>query len=230
MSVGELNQLLSKGAILSEDILPKVAKTLNEDYGKAAANSAGSFTVALTRLGNTGFDIAIKLTKAFGGIFTDFTNLGANVLGIFRDSLEQLIPLFSSLMIGVTAVVGVGLATILSASPIATFLATAQNMIVVGLGSLMVNLAPLIPWVNLFHVSVVKSLTLSFAPLIPWVNLFHVLCIGSVKVGLGIAAVGLGVAAIGVPLVGRGKRDLREASAFRYIPEVLTNNSGMIVL
>ncbi|MFM6603774.1 MAG: tape measure protein, partial [Dolichospermum sp.] len=142
VSVGELNQLISKGAILSEDILPKVAKTLNEDYGKAAANSAGSFTVALTRLGNTGFDIAIKLTKAFGGIFTDFTNLGANVLGIFRDSLEQLIPLFSSLMIGVTAVVGVGLATILSASPIATFLATAQNMIVVGLGSLMVNLAP----------------------------------------------------------------------------------------
>ncbi|MFM6670183.1 MAG: tape measure protein, partial [Dolichospermum sp.] len=142
VSVGELNQLISKGAILSEDILPKVAKTLNEDYGKAAANSTGSLTVALTRLGNTGFDIAIKLTKAFGGIFAMFTNLGANVLGIFRDSLEQLIPLFSSLMIGVTAVVGVGLATILSASPIATFLATAQNMIVVGLGSLMVNLAP----------------------------------------------------------------------------------------
>ncbi|MFM8201233.1 MAG: tape measure protein, partial [Dolichospermum sp.] len=140
VSVGELNQLISKGAILSEDILPKVAKTLNEDYGKAAANSTGSLTVALTRLGNTGFDIAIKLTKAFGGIFAMFTNLGANVLGIFRDSLEQLIPLFSSLMIGVTAVVGVGLATILSASPIATFLATAQNMIVVGLGSLMVNL------------------------------------------------------------------------------------------
>ncbi|MFM8008967.1 MAG: tape measure protein, partial [Dolichospermum sp.] len=142
VSVGELNQLIGKGAILSEDILPKVAKTLNEDYGKAAANSTGSLTVALTRLGNIGFDIAIKLTKAFGGIFAMFTNLGANVLGIFRDSLEQLIPLFSSLMIGVTAVVGVGLATILSASPIATFLATAQNMIVVGLGSLMVNLAP----------------------------------------------------------------------------------------
>ncbi|MFM5944978.1 MAG: tape measure protein, partial [Dolichospermum sp.] len=41
VSVGELNQLISKGAILSEDVLPKVAKTLNEDYGKAAANRVG---------------------------------------------------------------------------------------------------------------------------------------------------------------------------------------------
>jgi tape measure domain-containing protein len=142
VSVGELNQLVGKGAILSEDILPKVAKTLNEDYGKAAANSAGSFTVALTKLGNVGFDIAIKLTKAFGGTFAMFANVGANALGMFRDTLDQLLPLFNSLMIGVTAVVGVGLATILSASPIAKFLATVQNLITAGLGALMVNLAP----------------------------------------------------------------------------------------
>jgi len=142
VSVAELGQLISKGAILSEDILPKVAKTLSEDYGKSAANGTASFTSALTKLGNIGFDIAIKLTKAFGGTFAMFTNFGAGLLGIFRDALDQIIPLFNSLMIGVTAVVGVGLAVILQSNPIAKFLTNMQTMITVGLGKLMLQLAP----------------------------------------------------------------------------------------
>jgi tape measure domain-containing protein len=141
VSVGEMNTLVSKGAVLSEDILPKVAKVLNKDYGKSASN-VNNFTSALTRLGNVGFDIAVTLTNAFGGMFAMFTNVAAGALSIFRDSLETLLPVLSSLMIGVTAVTGVGLATILNTAPIAKFLATVNNLLVSGLGALMVNLAP----------------------------------------------------------------------------------------
>ncbi|MFM5990005.1 MAG: tape measure protein, partial [Sphaerospermopsis kisseleviana] len=46
VSLPELSSLISRGALLSEDVLPKVTKVLQQDYGNAASGAQG-LTVAL---------------------------------------------------------------------------------------------------------------------------------------------------------------------------------------
>ncbi|MFM7366316.1 MAG: hypothetical protein ACKO2Z_00620, partial [Sphaerospermopsis kisseleviana] len=122
-------------------VLPKVAKVLQQDYGNAASGAQG-LTVALTRLSNVGFQIAIKLTDTFGGMFASVVNIVTSVLGLLEQAMDELLKMAGSLAIGVTAVIGVGLSTIIGLPSIAKHITNLSTLFSVGMGSLLKSLAP----------------------------------------------------------------------------------------
>ena len=145
VSIPEMNALVASGSVLSQDILPKVAKVLKEDYGNAAANQAGGLVVALNRLGNVGFEITSIFADKLGGTLAFFVNTFANTLGLLTGALGELIPLAQSFMIGFAATISIGLTIILSRfGPLKVAITSLQNFLLATFGAITTNMMPMV--------------------------------------------------------------------------------------
>ena len=145
VSVSELNDLIASGSILSQDILPKVAKVLNLDYGKSASGSADSLVLALTKLGNVGFEITSIFTDKLSGALAGVVNFASNGLGFLKDSLGTLIPLGQSFAIGFAATIAVGLSIMMTKiKPVVVLLGTLQSLVLSTFSAIASNLMPMI--------------------------------------------------------------------------------------
>jgi tape measure domain-containing protein len=145
VSVAEMNDLVASGSILSQDILPKVAKVLKLDYGKSASGSADSLVLALTKLGNVGFEITSIFTDKLSGALAGIVNFASNGLGFLKDSLGTLIPLGQSFVIGFTATIAVGLTVMMTKiKPVVVLLGTLQSLVLSTFSAIAANLMPMI--------------------------------------------------------------------------------------
>ena len=145
VSVAEMNDLVASGSILSQDILPKVAKVLKLDYGKSASGSADSLVLALTKLGNVGFEITSIFTDKLSGALAGIVNFASNGLGFLKDSLGTLIPLGQSFVIGFTATIAVGLTVMMTKiKPVVVLLGTLQSLVLSTFSAIASNLMPMI--------------------------------------------------------------------------------------
>ncbi|MFZ9728393.1 MAG: tape measure protein, partial [Candidatus Nanopelagicaceae bacterium] len=145
VSVPEMNALVQSGSVLSQDILPKVAKVLKQDYGNAAANQAGGLVVALNKLGNVGFEITTIFTDKLGGTLGWFVSTFADGLSLLSSTLGTLIPLGQSFAIGFAATIAIGLTTIMkNAAPLVVLLGSLQNLLMATFSVITTNMMPMI--------------------------------------------------------------------------------------
>jgi tape measure domain-containing protein len=141
-SVPEMIQLIEKGALLSEDVMPKVAKVLQDEYGAAALKGTSDLTSALARGETALFDFDRKFTEAFGGIMATFTNFGVGFIEMFNRVFSAGAQLVGAFSIGVAAQVAVGLQTILSSPAIAPKAAVVQNFMQASFRAGLATLSP----------------------------------------------------------------------------------------
>ncbi len=145
VSVPEMNALVQSGSVLSQDILPKVAKVLKQDYGDAAANQAGGLVVALNKLGNVGFEITTIFTDKLGGTLGWFVSTFADGLSLLSSTLGTLIPLGQSFAIGFAATIAIGLTTIMTkAKPLVVLFGSLQNLLMATFSVITTNMMPMI--------------------------------------------------------------------------------------
>ena len=145
VTIPEMNELVASGGILSQDILPKVAKVLKEDYGSAAADQAGGLAVALNKLGNVGFEITSIFTDKLSGTLAFFVNTLANGLSLLTSGLKEMIPLVQSFMIGFAATISIGLTIILSKfGPLRVAIGSLQNFLLATFSAITTNMMPMV--------------------------------------------------------------------------------------
>lgn len=127
VSVAEMNQIIESGNALSEDILPRVAEVLKQDFGKAASGAGGGLTTAITNLENAGFDLSVKLTEVFSNTFGAVTNMASGIFDVFNANFDNILKLGSAFLIGITAQVAVGLQQIVAMPAIAGAMGKVQG-------------------------------------------------------------------------------------------------------
>lgn len=142
LSTAEFNTLVSKGAILSEDILPKVGKILKSDFGFSALAFSNDFTSSLAALETAGFEFSRKFAETFSPAYAAITNLGANTLRIVSDNFRTVLELATALSIGVAAQIAVGLQQMLIVPAIATKLAPVQAAILSTWKTVLTGISP----------------------------------------------------------------------------------------
>lgn len=130
-SVPELTDLISKGAILSEDILPKVADILLNDFSNGASSAAASFVQASNRMANAFFDFQLKISESFGGMVTGVINMGAGLFEGINTKLQGLGKAFNLLAISIIASTAAGFSTILGHQKFAGALKVIENLFTV---------------------------------------------------------------------------------------------------
>lgn len=128
VSVPELTELISKGAVLAEDVLPRVADVLLRDFSKSTKSAASDFVLATTRMENAGFEFSKKLVDSYVGIETTILNLGASVAEKFLGNFDFITKGFNVLAITLTATAAAGFQTILNTRQLAEKLNIVQNL------------------------------------------------------------------------------------------------------
>ena len=140
-SVPEMIDLASKGALLSEEVLPKVAKQLNLEYGGATSGVHG-LSIALSRLGTIGFEMSVKLTNAYSGLFAGIVNIFTSMADVVNNNLDNILMFINSFIIGTAAVLGVGLMTIFKMTSVGSHIANVGMFLGTGIGAAMTALGP----------------------------------------------------------------------------------------
>ena len=92
VTTAELNDLASKGALLSDVTLSKVADTLLAEYGGAAKGMKG-VGMSLTALGNSMYTIAVKATDAFSGLFSSVIDIFGGIVKSIENSFDSIIKI-----------------------------------------------------------------------------------------------------------------------------------------
>ena len=140
-SVPEMIDLASKGALLSEEVLPKVAKQLNLEYGGATSGVHG-LSIALSRLGTIGFEMSVKLTNAYSGLFAGIVNIFTSMADVVNNNLDNILMFINSFIIGTAAVLGVGLMTIFNMTSVGSHIKNVGMLLGTGIGAAMTALGP----------------------------------------------------------------------------------------
>lgn len=133
-SVPELTDLISKGAILSEDILPKVADVLLNDFSKGTSSAAASFVQASNRIQNAFFDFQLKISESFGRMVTGVINLGAGIFEGINSKIHGLSKAFNLIAVSIVATTAAGFTAILGHEAIASRLKYFQTALTVSFG------------------------------------------------------------------------------------------------
>ena len=140
-TVPELVDLASKGALLSEEVFPKVAKQLLLEYG-GATNGADGLSLALTRLGTVGFEMSVKLTNAYSGLFAGIVNIFTSMAEVVNRNLDNILMFVNSFIIGTAAVLGVGIAMIMKMSFAGVWIKNISTLLSTGIAAAMAGLGP----------------------------------------------------------------------------------------
>lgn len=142
VTVGEMGTMIESGNALSEDVLPKVGAVLKQDFGKAASGAGGGLLTAFTAIENAGFDLSVKLSETFSGIFGAVVNLGAGIFNIFNQNFDLILKLGGAFVIGITAQIAVGLQQIMMMPGISTAMASMQGVFISTFAKSITLLAP----------------------------------------------------------------------------------------
>ena len=142
VSQAELGQLVAKGSLLSDEVLPKVTKVLEQEFGSAAEKGTSDFTSALASMETALFKLDRNFTDIFGGIFAGITNLVSGIVTAFSDNFRIISQLAGAFTIGVVAQVGIGLSTILAMPKIAPFVSNIQGFIMGAWKTGLITLTP----------------------------------------------------------------------------------------
>lgn len=118
VTTAEFNKMLETGSLIAEDVLPKLGKALQQEYGAAAVAASGNFLSALTKVENAIFKIQESVARSLAPLFGFVANTLGNVLGLIGQFADKIVPIFSVVLIGVAAQFFVGLTQILEGSGI----------------------------------------------------------------------------------------------------------------
>ncbi len=87
VSTQELNKMLEQGEILAEDLLPRLAKALHDEYGKAAMDAAHGAAQAWNRFETAVFDLKVQLGE--GGFMEAATGALTDLSDVLKDEEMQ---------------------------------------------------------------------------------------------------------------------------------------------
>lgn len=118
VTTAEFNKMLETGSLIAEDVLPKLGKALQQEYGAAAVAASGNFLSALTKVENAIFKIQESVARSLAPLFGFVANTLGNALGLIGQFADKIVPIFSVVLIGVAAQFFVGLTQILESSGI----------------------------------------------------------------------------------------------------------------
>ena len=142
VSQSELGQLVAKGSLLSDEVLQKVTKVLEQEFGAAAEKGTSDFTSALASMETALFKLDRNFTDIFGGMFAGITNLASGIVTSFSDNFRIISQLAGAFTIGVVAQVGIGLSEIMKMPKIAPVVSSLQSFILKAWGTALITLTP----------------------------------------------------------------------------------------
>lgn len=125
VSVQQFNKLVESGALVSSEVLPKVAKQLKAEFGEAAAGAATTFTSAMVRIENAVFKTQEALAEMFGPVLTVFANFFASLQNFVGSNIGSIVKVLGAALIGITAQFLVGLTVILKGTGLVTTITNA---------------------------------------------------------------------------------------------------------
>lgn len=113
VTTAEFNKMLETGSLIAEDVLPKLGKALQQEYGAAAVAASGNFLSSLTKVENAIFKIQESVARSLAPLFGFVANTLGNALGLIGQFADKIVPIFSVVLVGVAAQFFVGLTQIL---------------------------------------------------------------------------------------------------------------------
>ncbi|MDN3273395.1 tape measure protein [Frankia sp. RB7] len=120
VSVGQLNEMMSKGQVLATDVLPKFGEELHREFGDRAVVSADSAQAAFNRFNNAIFDL--KANLAGGGFLDTVTEATKRLTNLLNDpETKQGLKDFATLLGEIAEV------ALKAAAAIGEFFATASQ-------------------------------------------------------------------------------------------------------
>lgn len=139
VTTAEFNRMLESGSLIAEDVLPKLGKALQQEYGAAAVAASGNFLSALTKVENAIFKIKESVARGLAPIFGFVANTLGDAIGLVGQFADRLVPIFSVVLVGFAAQFFVGLTQVLEASGI---IAKMQAFLIPLFSRLFVTLTP----------------------------------------------------------------------------------------
>lgn len=127
VSTSELTTLVGKGALLAEDVLPKVAEVLKKDFSESANSAANNYVTASNRMENVTFNFYTKLVDSLGGLKTFALNIGSSLFETFNNNFQNINKVFNIGLITLAASTAAGFSAILSAPSLAPKVAIVSN-------------------------------------------------------------------------------------------------------
>ena len=90
----ELNKMLERGEVLAVDLLPKLAKTLNEEFGEGAQTASGNAQAQFNRLSTAIFTLSNAVAESgvlqaladMAGVVADSANAWATWINVWNES------------------------------------------------------------------------------------------------------------------------------------------------
>ncbi|MGL4881274.1 MAG: tape measure protein, partial [Waterburya sp.] len=142
VTVAEFDELSKKGALMSEEVLPKVAQVLKEDYGGSFQSFGTDYVGALANMENATFKFQKAVAESYGGLFAGITNIFAKLTSVIGGNFDILSKIITAGLIGIGAQVGIGLTMMLSVPKVATKMAAFQALVKTSFRSALVGVAP----------------------------------------------------------------------------------------
>lgn len=142
VTTSEFNKLLESGSLLSDEVLPKVGKALQDEFGDAARNAGASFTGSINQIQNEFFKLQKSVAESFQGVFTVVAGTVARTTAFVAQNINGIVKIIGIALIGITAQFAVGLQAILSTPKIATAVAALSNGMSVAFASAFATLTP----------------------------------------------------------------------------------------
>lgn len=109
VTTAEFNKMLESGSLIAEDVLPKLGKALQQEYGAAAAAASGNFLSSLTKVENAIFKIKESVARGLAPLFGFVANTLGDAIGLIGQFADKLVPIFSVVLVGFAAQFFVGL-------------------------------------------------------------------------------------------------------------------------
>ena len=108
MTTAALNEFIGKGSLASTEFLPKFAKTLHDEFGKAAIDASNNVSAMTNRIKNSIFDLKITLTTLFKTpIVEPLINNIQSAFNKIVNFTKQIAPEISSILKTVSPLFGI---------------------------------------------------------------------------------------------------------------------------
>jgi tape measure domain-containing protein len=128
VSVSQLQVMSAKGQLISEEVLPKVARQLKATF--KIDSFAESYISSVAKMQTASFNFSSKVADYFGGMFGGAISFGADLVNAITSKFKYISNFLNIALIGVMAQVAVGTQAIMGLSVIKPKLEWFQNLVV----------------------------------------------------------------------------------------------------
>ena len=129
VSTAELDSLVSKGAVLSDDVLSKVGKQLKMEYEPMIGFGGETFNSSLSRFQNSLLEIQLRLVETFDDLFIALNVVMTKGLNWLASSFDVFKNVVLTGVIGVSAVLAVGATQMLKTPVLANAVSTFSSIL-----------------------------------------------------------------------------------------------------